>query len=274
MSMLLRQSCKARRRWIPTYCMVGGLVAACLRCSAPIEPEAIAPPQVPAASAVPGDGGNCCVNSPAGSGRRGCVDPDIEACVCASLPACCDTNWGLQCVGLAVTLCESCPGLDDDEVAIIGLLGDTDGDGLTDIEEILAALDPFNPFDGVDVDGDGILNGEDFDVDGDGIPNAYDEDVDGDGEPNVFDDDIDGDGLLNALLEDDDDDGDGIDNLIDNDDNADGFPDREDDDDDDDDGDDDEECESNRDCRGDEICDDGECIPPAEAATRGPVSEV
>ena len=269
MSIVINQQCKALRRrgWFPTYCMVGGLAAACLRCSAPIAPDTVAPPAVPAASTVPGSGGNCCVNSLS----PGCDDPDIEACVCASQPSCCDTNWGLSCVGLAITLCNSCPGVDGE---ISGLLGDSDGDGLTDLEEIIAALDPLNPYDGIDVDGDGIPNGEDFDVDGDGIPNAYDIDVDGDGELNFVDDDIDGDGLLNALLEDDDDDGDGIDNLIDNDDDADGFPDREDDDDDDDDGDDDEECESNRDCTGDEICDDGECIPPAEAATRGPVSEV
>ena len=88
------------------------------------------------------------------------------------------------------------------------------------LDEIIAGLNPFSPFDGPDIDGDGIENGEDPDVDGDGTTNAYDDDVDGDGIPIRDDDDIDGDGLLNDIL-DNDDDGDGISNLIDNDDDAD-----------------------------------------------------
>jgi len=244
--------------------------------STQVEPLATndAPSTAAAAATLAGGGSSCCVESGLGLFQPGCNDPDVEACVCDAMPACCTVTWNLACVGLAANVCGGCSDLSDEELAIVSLFVDSDGDGLLDIEEIVAALDPNNPFDGPDVDGDGIENGEDPDVDGDGILNAYDRDVDGDGIDNVDDDDIDGDGLLSRLL-DRDDDGDGIPDLIDNDDDADGFPDRPDKDgDEDDDGEEDEECESNGNCPGDEICDDGECIPPAEAATRGPVSEV
>lgn len=174
------------------------------------------------ATVVVAGGGDCCVNANSGIPRTGCDDSGIESCVCALLPSCCTANWSIACVGVAVQDCNGCGQLPP---GIAGLLRDSDGDGLTDLEELVAGLDPFNRFDGPDIDGDGILNGEDPDVDGDGILNAYDRDVDGDGIDNIFDDDIDGDGLLNSLFEDDDDDGDGISNLIDNDDNADGLPD-------------------------------------------------
>ena len=234
---------------------------------------AAAPTTVTAAVA---DGGDCCVDAGPLEPRAGCSDPDIEACVCAALPGCCSVNWAPACVAEAANSCDACTNLTDDELAILGLLVDSDGDGLLDLEEIIAALDPFNPFDGPDIDGDGIENGEDPDVDGDGVLNAYDRDVDGDGIRNVHDDDIDGDGLLNRLL-DDDDDGDGVINLIDNDDNADGFPDPPDadgDEDDDGDDDDDDDCKKNSDCAGIMVCADGKCVTAAEAATMGPVSEV
>ncbi|UCE58489.1 MAG: hypothetical protein JSU63_13725 [Phycisphaerales bacterium] len=72
---------------------------------------------------------------------------------------------------------------------------DTDNDGLTDLEEIEAGLDPKDPTDGPDIDGDGIPNEEDPDIDGDGLPNYTDPDVDGDGLLNADDPDLDGDGL-------------------------------------------------------------------------------
>ncbi|MGB0715070.1 MAG: hypothetical protein ACPGXK_04275 [Phycisphaerae bacterium] len=219
---------------------------------------------------------SCCSSAATPFERIGCDDQEVEDCVCDVIPACCSENWSAACVGVAVDVCDSCPLLSDEERALVGLLGDSDGDGLIDLDEIVAALNPFDPSDGPDIDGDGIDNGEDPDVDGDGIRNAYDDDVDGDGIANEDDDDIDGDGLLNRI-QDRDDDGDGVHNLIDNDDDADGLPDLPDDDGDlDDDDKRDEECESNWDCRGraGEVCDDGECVPPAEAAARGPLSEV
>ncbi len=85
---------------------------------------------------------------------------------------------------------------DEDEGA--ALLGDCDGDGLADWEELLLGGEICNPFDGPDIDGDGIENGEDDDVDGDGIENGDDPDVDGDGLLNGEDDDVDGDGIANG----------------------------------------------------------------------------
>lgn len=110
----------------------------------------------------------------------------------------------------------------DEEIAAI-LSRDSDGDGLSDLEEVAQGGNPDNPLDGPDLDGDGILNGSDPDVDGDGLENAVDPDIDGDGRVNGFDDDADADGLLEA--DDDDDDGDGVPDLTDNDDDGDGVDD-------------------------------------------------
>jgi len=96
------------------------------------------------------------------------------------------------------------------EEAVALLQGqDSDDDGRSDFDEVLLGTDPSDPTDGPDVDGDGLLNGEDDDVDGDGISNGEDDDVDGDGVSNSMDDDDDGDGEPDAT--DDDDDGDGDD---------------------------------------------------------------
>ncbi|AKT39590.1 DNRLRE domain-containing protein [Chondromyces crocatus] len=51
---------------------------------------------------------------------------------------------------------------------IANLGPDTDGDGLSDADEIALGLDPFN----ADADGDGIPDPIDLDLDNDGIPNA------------------------------------------------------------------------------------------------------
>lgn len=191
-------------------------------------------------------GGDCCVEGP------GCGDSEIEACVCAVLPECCTDSWELECVGQAVA-CGGCSGFTDDELAIAALLIDSDNDGLLDLEEILAGLDPFWPFDGPDIDGDGIPNGEDPDVDGDGTTNAYDDDVDGDGILNTQDDDIDGDGLLSDGR-DDDDDGDGVPDYLDDDDDADGKPD-----------DDDKECGDGKACDSGKSCVGGKCVDSQNA---------
>ncbi|MEM1028761.1 MAG: OmpA family protein [Myxococcota bacterium] len=61
---------------------------------------------------------------------------------------------------------------------------DTDGDGLTDAQEVALGTDPFD----ADTDDDGVRDGDEpnfgFDTDGDGIINALDPDSDGDG---IFD---------------------------------------------------------------------------------------
>ncbi|WP_420315855.1 Ig-like domain-containing protein [Ekhidna sp.] len=82
------------------------------------------------------------------------------------------------------------------------LSGDSDGDGISDLDEdINGDGDPTND----DSDGDGIPNYLDTDDDGDGVP-TVDEDIDGDSDPT--NDDTDGDGIPNYL--DTDDDGDGV----------------------------------------------------------------
>ncbi len=203
--------------------------------------------------------GDCCVSSDRIEQRTGCNVSAIEECVCNRIPRCCSGSWGPSCVLTAADSCGGCPNLSDEEAGLASLLIDSDGDGMLDLDEIIAGTRPFWRFDGPDIDGDGIPNGEDDDVDGDGELNAYDDDVDGDGIENTRDDDIDGDGLLNRIM-DDDDDGDGVSNLIDNDDDADGFPDPEDDDDDGDDGDDDDGGGDNDKC-GDQRCGSNErCV--------------
>ena len=75
---------------------------------------------------------------------------------------------------------------------------DTDGDGVDDAEEV---GDPSSPN---DTDGDGTIDALDEDDDGDGL-STVDEDINGNGDPR--DDDSDGDGVPNYLDEDDDGDG-------------------------------------------------------------------
>ncbi len=90
---------------------------------------------------------------------------------------------------------------------------DTDGDGISDDDEVIAGSDPLDP----DTDGDGIPDGIEVgddpsnpeDTDGDGTPDFLDLDSDGDG---IGDDvellgDPDGDGVPNFRDEDSDDDG-------------------------------------------------------------------
>ena len=88
---------------------------------------------------------------------------------------------------------------DREELVIAWLLSDQDGDGLPTGFELDFGLDPDDPTDGPDIDGDGLFNFEDPDVDGDGYLNATDPDIDGDGVFNGYDDDIDGDGVPNEI---------------------------------------------------------------------------
>ena len=90
---------------------------------------------------------------------------------------------------------------------------DTDGDGLTDLEEAALGSNP----DASDSDGDGVPDADEVgdvahptDTDGDGVPDLIDTDDDGDGIPSVDEGrgDTDGDGIPDAL--DTDSDGDGV----------------------------------------------------------------
>jgi hypothetical protein len=113
---------------------------------------------------------------------------------------------------------------------VLLLLSDRDHDGLSDRDEMELGLDPDDPHDGPDVDGDNVPNGDDPDVDGDGIPNRHDFDLDGDGLFNGLDPDVDADGLLNH--DDPDADGDGLSDRWDLNADGDGKPDDEEDEDD------------------------------------------
>lgn len=125
------------------------------------------------------------------------------------------------------------------QVALLAAI-DSDADGCSDLNELLAETDPHRPGDCRDIDGDGLPNVEDPDVDGDGRPNEIDDDIDGDGRANDEDDDPDGDG--DAGEEDPDEDGDGLSDRFDLDDDGDGEADDEDADNaDDDEGEDDDE---------------------------------
>ncbi len=79
----------------------------------------------------------------------------------------------------------------------VWFLGDDDKDGLSNKIEFDFGLDPEDPTDGPDIDGDGVPNFRDDDVDGDGIVNETDPDIDGDGLFNLLDADLDGDGVGN-----------------------------------------------------------------------------
>ena len=106
---------------------------------------------------------------------------------------------------------------------------DSDNDGLTNELELEYGLDPEDPTDGPDIDGDGLINCVDDDIDGDGVPNESDPDIDGDSVSNSDDYDTDGDAIPDSV--DFDTDSDSIRDRWDNDDDGDD----EDDDDDDDD---------------------------------------
>jgi len=100
------------------------------------------------------------------------------------------------------TQVEDAAGDDADErqqLLIAWLLSDQDRDGLPNGIELDFGLDPEDPTDGPDIDGDGLFNFEDDDVDGDGIVNATDPDVDGDDVSNNNDEDLDGDGVPNEI---------------------------------------------------------------------------
>jgi hypothetical protein len=127
------------------------------------------------------------------------------------------------------------PGINEQEelrrrVAVWSQL-DGDNDGLPNDLELEFGLDPDDPTDGPDIDGDGTPNFRDDDVDGDAITNDTDPDIDGDGLSNLIDADIDGDAVPDQI--DFDMDADGIRNEWDWDDDSDGNDDGPDDNDDD-----------------------------------------
>lgn len=58
-----------------------------------------------------GDKGQCCVENQ----TPGCMTPEVEACVCAQDPFCCEEQWDLQCADEVETLgCGICQGMDGD----------------------------------------------------------------------------------------------------------------------------------------------------------------
>ncbi len=132
----------------------------------------------------------------------------------------------------------------DNDCNGVSEVDDTDGDGLTDEEELIIGSDPSDPdsdddglYDGeevgddlsdpVDTDEDGLPDWDDDDDDGDGIPTivenaedadgdgAPDVDADGDDTPNYRDTDSDDDGLLDRDEGTVDEDGDGIADYVD-----------------------------------------------------------
>ena len=134
------------------------------------------------------------------------------------------------------------PGVDDFDFS-----ADDDSDGMPNIDELIAGVDPFV----ADTDGDGVADGSDAfpsvaaewaDTDGDGIGDNVDDDMDGDGlsndderslgtNPKLFDSDADGTGdgddncPLNANDAQADSDGDGIGDICENDTDGDGLSD-------------------------------------------------
>ncbi|MEE2025772.1 thrombospondin type 3 repeat-containing protein [Alkalimonas mucilaginosa] len=95
---------------------------------------------------------------------------------------------------------------------------DNDMDGVDDIKELALGMDPTNP----DMDGDGIVDGNEYWVFINGVLNH---DVDSDGVPNWLDLDSDGDGIADAIEGLLDMDGDGLPNFVDLDSDGDGVPD-------------------------------------------------
>jgi hypothetical protein len=138
------------------------------------------------------------------------------------------------------------------------LMSDLDNDGLSNGIEEEYGLDPTDPNDGPDIDGDGVLNYADSDIDGDGISNDTDADIDGDGLFNLIDRDRDGDAIPDRI--DLDMDADGIRNLWDHDDDSDGDEEDEDEDEDDDDDDEDEDEDDPNDPGGDDGDDDDDDV--------------
>lgn len=89
-------------------------------------------------------------------------------------------------------------------------IADIDGDWILNGDDFDIDNDGFHNSVDTDMDGDGIPNGDDLDMDCDGKPNETDDDIDCDGLPNWWDGDCDGDGIPNG--EDTDVDGDGMEN--------------------------------------------------------------
>ncbi len=114
----------------------------------------------------------------------------------------------------------------DNDVAAV----DTDGDGVSDLEESRRGTDPLDPRSFFDNDHDGVPDAVDPDIDGDGIPNATDPDQDGDGatdsEENLAG--TDPEDRTSFPSDPRDNDGDGVSNGKDKDDDNDGIPDLED----------------------------------------------
>ncbi|MEL7447874.1 MAG: OmpA family protein [Pseudomonadota bacterium] len=163
-------------------------------------------------------------------------------------PACPDTDGdGAADNGTPTTSVPVEPDTDADTDACVpdntAAACDSDGDGVSDGDEITNGTDPDNPDtdgdgigDGVeqgDSDGDGVPDGADPDADNDGVPDSVEAgpvpgnpvDTDDDGIPDYLDGDSDNDGIPDSVEGGDDSDGDGVPDNLDADSDNDGIPD-------------------------------------------------
>ncbi|MBX7077922.1 MAG: hypothetical protein K1X88_01970 [Nannocystaceae bacterium] len=90
----------------------------------------------------PHNRGDCCTVAAA----LGCVDADIEACVCAADPYCCTDGWDELCVDHVATLsCGSCAGASADARTIEGCCAAHDTPACADdvVAQCVCASEPF-----------------------------------------------------------------------------------------------------------------------------------
>ncbi|MDC0742432.1 MopE-related protein [Polyangium mundeleinium] len=151
-------------------------------CSGPATTQCDAQPGIPEAEACNGIDDDCDGVVDNGLGLGDSCTVGVGACLAQGVFVC-DALFGTTCnatPGLPSN--ETCNGVDDDCNGVTDEgCADTDGDGLTDAEEVLLGTDPND----ADTDDDGVPDGAEpsmaEDTDGDGLINALDPDSDDDG---------------------------------------------------------------------------------------------